>query len=238
MSRGFAAVIFIALSGSALGAQRLSDFSTPLPAKPGDTLVIGFLGGVEKWNDPNRGVRKVALDLRAVPGVHAETIANRHRKLALELIERALDRNGNRVLDPDERSGARIVLYGQSLGAEAAIDVARDLNRLGVKVLLTVQIDSVGLHAGTIPPNVAAAANFYQHEPFTIWGRQEIHAEDPSRTAIIGNFQFHYQGRKVDDSSASWIRRKFGGGHAKMELDPAVWEKVEGLILNAIKKHD
>ena len=238
MSRWMAALILLELSGSALRAQRLSDLDTPLPTKPGDMIVIGFLGGVDRWNDPHRGVRKVALDLRAIPGIYAETIANRHRKLAREFIQRALDWNGNGKLDPEECSAARIVLYGQSLGAEGAIDFARELDHMRVPVLLTVQVDSVGFHGGTIPSNVGAAANFYQHEPFSIWGRQAIHAADPARTRILGNYQFRYTGRDIDTSAASWARRHLGGGHAKLELDPVVWQQVEALILEFAKNHD
>ena len=236
MSRWIAALILLELSGSDLRAQRLSDLNTPLPTKPGDTIVIGFLGGIDKWNDPHRGVRKVALDLRTNPGIYAETIANRHRKLAREFVQRALDWNGSGKLDPEECSAARIVLYGQSLGAEGAIDFAGELNLMRVPVLLTVQVDSVGLHGGAIPSNVGAAANFYQHEPFSIWGRRTIRAADPARTKILGNYQFRYTGRDIDTSSASWARRHLGAGHTKLELDPALWQQVEALILEFARK--
>jgi hypothetical protein len=103
---------------------------------------------------------------------------------------------------------------------------------------LTVQVDSVGLDDASIPANVLAAANFYQHEPFTIRGRPTIHAEDPSRTTILGNFRFEYKHRDVDESSATWVRRKLGGAHAKMELDPTVWERVEQLIVGASTSHE
>ena len=236
MSWWTAILTLFELSHLSLNAQRLTDFYTPLPTKSGDTIVIGFLGAFDKWNDPRRVVRKVALNLRSVPRVYAETIANSRRGLAREFIRRTLDWNGNGRLDTDEGSAARIILYGQSLGADCAIDLARDLNRMKVPVLLTVQVDDVGLHGGTIPPNVLAAANFYQHEPFSIWGRQTIHAADPERTKILGNFQFHYRGRDVDTSSASWARRHLGRGHTKMELDPAVWQQVEALILQYCRK--
>ncbi len=231
-------LIFFGFWVTALCAQGLADLSTPLPTRPGDTIVIGFLGGFDKWNDPQRGVRKVALHLRSFPEIFAETFANRHRKVARLFLVRALDWNGNGILDPNERAGARVVLFGQSLGGEGAIDFARDLNRMGMPVLLTVQVDSVGLHGGTIPRNVQAAANFYQHEPFTIWGRQTIYAENPAHTKILGNYQFHYSGRDIDTSSGSWARRSLGGGHAKMELDPAVWQQVEALILEYAQRHD
>ncbi len=72
--------------------------------------------------------------------------------------------------------------------------LARELERVGVPVLLTVQVDSVAKpwqHDDIIPDNVAAAANFYQ--PYgVIHGREQIHAADESKTRIIGNYRFDY----------------------------------------------
>ena len=81
---------------TALAPQKFSDFTTPIPIPEGDTLVIGFLGGWEKWDEPKRGVRKFALRLRAknLPGVHIETVENHRREIALELVEKAFDRDG------------------------------------------------------------------------------------------------------------------------------------------------
>ena len=193
---------------------------------------MGFLGEFEHWNDEHRGVRKVAMDLRS-RGLFADTVSNHRRSTALRLIRRALDTNGDGRIDAGEAARARVILYGQSWGGAAVIRTARDLQRWGVPVLLTVQVDSVGRHDGTIPANVRAAANFFQHDLLTIRGRSEIRAADASRTRIIGNFQFSYYFRPVDASEASWARRKLGGSHARMELDPAVWAQVERLILDA-----
>ena len=85
-----------------------------------------------------------------------------------------------------------------------------------------------------IPANVAAAANLFQHDGPPIMGRRRIRAADPTRTRILGNFQYHYQSKKLDMSSASWRRKNLGGSHTKMELDPDVWARVEGLIRSAI----
>jgi len=219
-----------------LGGQRLSDLSPPAPLPPHSTLVLGFLGGYETWNDAHRSVRRLALELRRRPGVYADTISNHRRSVALELIRRALDANHNGRLDPEEKSAARIILYGQSWGGAAAILTARDLERLGIPVLLTVQVDSVGLHDQVVPANVRAAVNFYQHDPLTVQGRGEIRAADPTKTTILGNFQLSYIFRSIDETDASWARRTFGGSHAKMELDPSVWHQVEQYISDALTR--
>jgi len=216
--------------------QSVSDFTTRLPLAPGNTLVIGFLGGWERWNDSHRGVRKLALQFRReAGGVCAETISNHRQDVALELIRAAFDWNRNGRLDPDERAGARVILYGQSMGGAAVVKVARRLQTLGIPVLLTVQVDSVGRSDGVIPSNVIAAANLFQHDGPPIMGRESIRAADPSRTRILGNFQYRYWFKEVDTSDATWARKTLGGPHARMELDPEVWAHVEQLIRDGIE---
>jgi len=217
-------------------AQRSSDLVTPAPVPPGSTIVIGFLGFYDRWDDENRGVRKVVLSLRQRPGVYAESISNHRRSVALSLIRRALDTDGNGRLDPGEKARARIILFGQSWGGSAAVATARDLEKIGIPVLLTVQVDSVGIRDGTIPPNVRTAVNFYQHDPFTIQGRGEIHAADPRRTVILGNFRSSYLSHSVGENGSSWMRRTLGGGHIKMELDPDIWRSVQQYISDAIAR--
>jgi len=218
-------------------AQRFDQLTTPTPIAHGSTLVIGFLGGYDRWNDSHRSVRQLVLRLRQTPGVYAESISNHHRALALQLICEAFDTNLNGKLDPEEKANANLILFGQSWGGDAAIATARDLEKLGIPVRLTIQIDSVGIHDGIIPSNVGAAVNFYQHDPFTaIHGRARIRAADPSHTAILGNFESSYVFRSVDHSNASKARQVFGGSHTKMELDPVVWNHVEQYISDAIAR--
>lgn len=217
-------------------AQHLADLAVPTPIPPGSTLVIGFLGGYERWDDEHRSVRRLVLKLRQRNGLFAESISNHNQGVALRLIRRALDMNGDGKLDADEKARARVILFGQSWGGGATLKVAHKLDRLGVPVLLTIQVDSVGLRDGVIPANVRAAVNFYQHDPLTIEGRGKIRAADPSRTVILGNFKQTYIWRSVDKSNSSWARSTFGGSHAKMELDPEVWNQVEQYINEAISR--
>ncbi len=229
-------VVVVLVFCPAARAQELRDLKTPAPLPPGSTLVIGFLGGYERWNDEHRSVRQLVLRLRQWPGAYAESIENHRRRLALKLIQHALDTNGDGRLDTEEKARARVILFGQSWGGAAAVATAKDLEKLGVPVLLTVQVDSVGMHDEWIPANVRAAVNFYQHDPATIQGRSRIRAADAARTEILGNFESSYVFGSVDESNASWVRRTFGGSHAKMELDPAVWARVEQYISDAMTR--
>lgn len=233
-SRLFALLTLAAAMGCAMvRAQLRAELAIPTPIPRGSTLVIGFLGGFEHWDNEHRSVRKLVLKLRARKGIFAESIANHNQKVALDLIRRALDTNRDGKLDRAELARARVILFGQSWGGAATVSVARELDRIGVPVLLTAQVDSVGLRDQVVPANVRAAVNFYQHDPFTFIGRSEIRAANPSKTAILGNFEETYIGRAADttdSSESSWVRATFGGSHAKMESDPAIWNSVEKYI--------
>jgi hypothetical protein len=236
----FAILVFAVLCGifsAPAGAQRYRDFTIPRPLPPNSYLMIGFMGSVERWNSDVRPVRKLALDLRAkeLPNVYVETLENKHLGLALHLIRDALDRNRNGKLDQEERASARIILYGHSLGGAAVVTLARSLKSLGVPVLLTVQVDSVGFADRTIPENVARAANFYQLTSPLLHGRAKIRAENPQETSILGNFKYDYSHKRVDLSEVSFLERALGGAHTRMEFDPDVWAAVEHLILREIE---
>lgn len=219
---------------SPLRGQSLSELATKTPVKQGDVVVLGFLGGFERWNDEHRGIRKLVLKLRESDGVHAESFGNHRRGNARKFLLGALDANHNGKLDDDEKRSARVVLVGQSWGGGAAIKLARDLKKRGVPVLLTVQIDSVGRDDAVIPPNVHAAVNFFQREPLTVWGQNRIRAADSSRTRILGNIRHYYPVFLSPVKPESRARRWFGGGHARMEADPILWAEVEMLVRGAI----
>jgi hypothetical protein len=231
-----AAIVALLIGTLPATGQRVSDLTTRTPLPEGDTLVVGFLGGWERWDDSDRGVRKLALRLRAkgIAGLHVETLGNRRRRVAVDLVKKALDADGDGSLDSHERVAHRIIAYGQSFGGAAAVKFARDLDQLGIPVELTVQVDSVGLRDNMIPPNVNKAANLYQSHRFTVRGEDRISAADPQRTEIIENTRFDYSHADPAVQPAGWLRRCFGGAHARMDADPAVWSRVEALILECI----
>ncbi len=217
--------------------QRYHHFTTKTPLSENRILILGFLGGRDRWNDSNRSVRKLALKLRAMnlPGVEVETVENKKRALALKLIHNALDCNQDGQLDKQERASARLIIYGQSFGGAAVVKLARQLKQMNVPVLLTVQIDSVGRGDRLIPSNVARAANLFQSDGWIIQGEPQIQAEDPARTAILGNFKFDYRDKQIDLSRVPWWKKSFRVAHTRMEHDPAVWAKVEEIIIEAVK---
>jgi hypothetical protein len=230
------ALVLVCSVGGFGRSQRYRDFTTRTPLEQNEILILGFMGGREPWNNEKHCVRRLALKLRSMnlPDVYVETIENEKRSLAIELVKNAFDRNHDGKLDPAECASAKLILYGQSFGAAAVVKFARQLKQIGVPVLLSVQVDSIGLDDSIIPSNVARAANLFQRNGWFIRGEPEILAEDPTKTAIIGNFKYDYSHSKIDISKVSWIKKSFRIAHTRMENDGYAWGKVEDLVLNSI----
>jgi pimeloyl-ACP methyl ester carboxylesterase len=204
--------------------------SQPTPS----SIVIGFVGGFVRHDNPHHGPVRLAQTIQrsAAKDTYVQVFENRHRRSAYSTILRLLDRNHDGVLSNDEKSQARIVLFGHSWGASAVVMLARELHRVGIPVLLTVQVDSVAKfwqQDGIIPDNVAAAANFYQPHGF-IRGRTQIAAADPAKTQILGNYRFDYQKTPVACDGTTWFGRAFMRDHLESECDPHVWNQIADLV--------
>lgn len=240
MIRFRAAALALAAAAAAAaphGRFERSDWSAPVPLPRGSMLVVGFLGGWERWDDDRRGERRLALRLREsrTPGLDVETASNHDRRLVRRIVLDSLDRNRDRRIDAEEAAAVALVFYGQSFGGAAAVYLARDLQKHAVPVRLTVQVDSVGRRDHLIPANVARALNLYQRDPGPIRGEPAIRAADPARTTILGNIPFTYVFREVDMSDYPWIARRIAIPHWKMDNDPAVWAMVETAIRTEIR---
>ncbi len=231
-------LLLINCQGCLWRGQRYHQFTTATPLKKNEILILGFMGGREPWDNGERNVRKFALKLRSIygPEVQVETVENRKRSLAIELIRNAFDLNRDGQLDEGERASIRIILYGQSFGGAAVVKLAWQLKKMGVPVFLTVQVDSIGRDDGIIPSNVAHAANLFQRNGWFIRGEPEIRAEAPAKTTILGNYKFDYSHKKIDISRVPWMKKSFRIAHTRMEYDPDVWQKVEELVVDAIRK--
>lgn len=230
-------IIMISQTGcSWFNRQRYDHFTTRTPLQEQNVLVIGILGGNERWDDDTRGIQQLVLKLTAMdlPGVNVESLENRKLNLAMELIYSAFDRNLDKQLDDYERASAKLILFGHSLGGSAVIKLSRRLQEMKVPVLLTVQIDSVGFKDHIVPSNVLRAANLFQQNGWILKGERKIEAENPYSTVIIANIEFDYQNREVDMSGVPWERSLFSVPHSKMDADPEVWGIVEEMIKTEI----
>src|SRR5580693_6410085 len=119
------------------------------PAKAASALppaiVIGFVGGVIRHDDLVHSEVQLAARLRkAYPsGVDVETFESYNGENARKKILTLLDTNHDGALTPGEKQNARIILYGHSWGASEAIALAWELEKDGIPVLLTIQVDSI-----------------------------------------------------------------------------------------------
>jgi len=219
------APLFCLLAWGDSRKQAFSDFVAPLPLPPGETLVIGIVGGWERWDNPIRITRRVALQLRDrnLPGVWVETVENHKLDLAEELVRKAFP----------EPSQARLVIFGQSLGARGAVRLCRTLSGRGVPVRRLVVVDAWGRDSRTIPPNVATVANLYQRG-FPVRGWDRLVVQDAARTRWVENTRYDFSGRNVDLSDEFFLNRTFLGGHIRMEYEPQVWKHILRLIVEAL----
>jgi hypothetical protein len=197
-------------------------------------IVVGFVGGLVRHNNVAHSEVQLAARLRKTYSteVDVETFENYHGDKARETILSLLKTSHVQTLTLDEKRSARIIIYGHSWGGSEAITLARKLEKDGIPVLLTIQVDSVSkVHQGDaiIPANVVQAANFYQTNG-RLHGQPAIRAADPTRTHIIGNFRFDYEQSAYNCSKYPWYDHIFSKAHTQIECDPSVWNQVESLI--------
>jgi hypothetical protein len=231
---------------SASGASHAPRAADPSPADPSaakggtdtPTIIVGFLGGYVSHTDRVHGPVQFAERLRTLyPSIRVEVMEN-HKLLSAENIivsftqEAREGRLSNgRPIEP------RVILYGHSWGASATVALARKLEKDGIRVLLTVQVDSIarlGYDDSVIPTNVAHAVNFYQRSGL-LRGEPSIRAADPSRTEILGNFRYDYDKKPVVCNGYPWWNRVFSKTHMEIECDPQVWSRVESYVRSELE---
>lgn len=207
-----------------------------LASAPGRSraIVICFLGGFVRRDDPHHPEVQLMRELRQEypSGTYFGLFENSHINEAYRSIVRELDVGDGKPVFEREIQPARILLFGHSWGGSAVVRLARKLDRAGIPVALTVQVDSVAKPLSNdrlIPPNVAEAANFYQVHGL-IHGPSSITAADPEHTRIIGNFRLDYSTEPAACRNFPWFSRFFTKGHIEIECDPKVWSEVKTLL--------
>jgi hypothetical protein len=237
-------------------ASPLTSRAQALPAAaisggpPPQTIVIGFMGGKVSHEDATRNELIISERLRAAypRDVHFEVFENRrledaHQRVLQLLsnfagnsLSQASSQPISRSLAEQQKRRARIILFGHSWGASAVVTLADELQKDGIPVLLTIQVDSIEKHGqddAVIPANVERAVNFYQPDG-VLHGRPEIHAANPERTQILGNFRYSYKDAPAECSVYPWFERVFIKTHIAIECDPVLWQRIEGLIRESL----
>ena len=220
------------------GALSLAGFTgsaaAQSPSAAPQAIIIGFVGGYVRHDNMVHNEVQLAARLRDdfPSAAHVETFENHRSAKAHEKIMELLDTDHDGQLSAEEKKNARIIIYGHSWGASETVNLANQLDRDGIPVLLTIQVDSIakgGENDEVIPANVAQAANFYQ-EAGLLHGRAKIWAADPERTRIIGNFRSDYKAHPVRCDQYPWFSRVFMKTHIEIECDPDVWSQIDSLI--------
>jgi pimeloyl-ACP methyl ester carboxylesterase len=229
------------LAATAPQFSRAVDAVRPQTPVAPSNIVIGFVGGFVRHDNPSQGPVQFAQQMQRTVSkdTYVRVFENRRRKQAYDAILRLLDTNRDGVLSAEEKARARIILFGHSWGASAAVTLARELQRLGVPVLLTVQVDSVAKwhNDSVIPANVAEAVNFYQPHGI-IRGQTRITAADPDRTAILGNYLVDYRKNPVPCPGASWADHVFIPDHMQSECDAHLWSQIETMVRQRLLSAD
>jgi hypothetical protein len=197
------------------------------------TIIIGFVGGFVKRDNAKHPEVQFAAYLRDryPSAIHAEVFSNHEGQKALRQVLRLLAGDHNGAPTATEKSQARIIIYGHSWGATETVAFATELGQNNIPVLLTIQVDTIakpGQNGSTISPNVASAVNFYQPRGL-LHGRSDIHAANPARTKIIGNFRMTYE-HPINCDNYPWYARTFNRPHHEIENDPRVWDQAASLI--------
>jgi hypothetical protein len=205
-------------------------------------IILGFVGGFVKRDDVKHPEVLFAAYLRSRYGsaVHVDTFGNHQGKKAVEDIILHLDTDKDGSLTATEKEQPKIILYGHSWGASQTLTYARELQRHGISVSLTIQIDSVkkfGQDDRTVPANVAKAVNFYQTKGLTR-GQPLIVAADARRTKILGNFHMKYEDHQVNCDNYRWLSRVFNKPHHQIENDPHVWDQIASFIDSELLRTD
>ncbi|HEY0705112.1 MAG TPA: hypothetical protein VGD60_20270 [Candidatus Acidoferrales bacterium] len=231
----FAVVVFSAAPAQAQNAE-LSAASH----HPPQAIVIGFMGGQVAPDDPTRNELIISDRLRAAfpANTYFEIYENRRVEEAHQKILQMLEAQPSARPTKKRNQETKIILYGHSWGASAVVTLADELQRDGIPVALTIQVDSIqkkGQHDALIPANVARAINFYQPDGL-LHGRPEIRAADPTQTQILGNFKISYKEIPQECNPYPWYERKFIKTHIAIECDPALWNRIESLVRETIRE--
>ena len=110
------------------------------------TSSLDSLADFVRHDNPNQGPVSVREANAAHSARRIPTYTFSKTATARPLTRRScslLDGDHNGTLSDHEKSQAHIILFGHSWGASAVVLLARELDRVGVPVLLTVQVDSV-----------------------------------------------------------------------------------------------
>jgi len=177
-------------------------------------LYVGIVGGLETSGNRRSGLVQIRNALRgpAYGDVCAKTFSPYDWMAGRRWILKHFPTHGGAMTADELKQGPRVILVGHSLGGWGVLSVARGLDRKGIPVELSIQVDSVGITDRTVPKNVKAAAIFHARDILMFMTTKKIKAQDASQTTIVEN-----------------IRVK-GAGHESITRDARIRELVLRMV--------
>src|SRR5271157_2769203 len=154
-------------------------------------LYVGIVGGLETPSNRRSGVVQIRDALRGptYTGVCARTFSPYHWTSGRRWILKHFPSHPGPMTADELKQAPKVVLVGHSLGGWAVLSVARGLDRKGIPVELTIQVDSVGVTDRTVPSNVKAAAIFYARDILMLMTTKKIKVEDARQTRLVANIR-------------------------------------------------
>ncbi len=196
-------------------------------AKPCRTILIGFVGGIRSPEDQSQGVVQIGNRLKDLNEAELQVGIYSHWNWqnVYKKIRKIIDQNHDEKLSPEEiRLAPKIIIYGHSLGGWAVVKLSRKLEKVGIPVELTVQLDTVGPGDVVVPDNVKSAVNYYQRTIPILRGEKTISAVDKNKTKIEGNFLIENVGHEalarrteISDFINDKVRKLIVCGHVTSE---------------------
>jgi hypothetical protein len=156
-------------------------------------LIYGLIGGPFPYGVGYSLGLDVLRDKLRTLGVdattHVEGVIVPHTNVARLAVEAA----------SAAKSGARLMLLGHSMGADAAVKIACRLHEQKLGVDLLIGFDPTKFACPEVPPNVKRALCFYQKELGDFLGRGRFHpAREFSGECINERVPFRH--KKMDDA--------------------------------------
>ncbi len=165
---------------------------------PCKVLVIGFVGGIGTAHFPPSVTAPLLHHVQSLgyPGVCVKMFSAYCPWCARRWVKKEFAAGSKgRLSEELIEKGPKVILYGYSLGAPAALYFARQLERDGIPIELAITVDSKGFTQGIIPRNVRVAANFYERQFLPpVFGKRNMRPEDPLATHFLGNIRVAHWG--------------------------------------------
>src|SRR6202012_3404312 len=141
--RVFLSFVSLALASGAASSKLPATHANVSSVSP--VAVIGFVGGFVRHDDRVHTEVQLVKRLREeyASAVFVQAFENHRGKDAHEAVLHLLDANKDGKLSPEEKQSAHIIIFGHSWGASETVELARQLEKDGIPVVLTIQVDSV-----------------------------------------------------------------------------------------------